>query len=108
METDPGEEIRVEVAYALSDNQTILELKVRKGCTALEAVELSGIRQQYPELQARELDMGVFSRPLNGITLPLPADYVLEEADRVEIYRPLEKDPKQARLDRIKQKKIKN
>jgi putative ubiquitin-RnfH superfamily antitoxin RatB of RatAB toxin-antitoxin module len=34
--------------------------------------------------------------------MPLPHEYVLRENDRVEIYRPLENDPRQARIDRVK------
>lgn len=97
--------IRVEVAFALPDRQEIIELLVRKGCTAEEAVKDSGIQEKFPEFSLDGLVCGIFSRPLNGKEMPLPADYVLEENDRVEIYRPLEKDPKQARLDRIRNKK---
>lgn len=97
----PGH-IRVEVAYALPSRQEIISLDVRSGCTAREAVALSGIDRLFPGLDLAHLDLGIFSRPLNGQALPLPDAYVLEAGDRVEIYRPLRKDPKQARLERAR------
>ena len=100
-DTDAGE-IRVEVAYAHPRRQVIVELTVSKGCTAREAVDLSGIAGQFPELSGQQLALGIFSRPLNGVELPLPEVYVLEAGDRVEIYRPLMMDPKQARLERAR------
>lgn len=100
--------IRVEVAYALPGRQRIVELEVKAGCTALEAVNQSGISRTFPELADKDLDLGIFSRPLNGTDLPLPGDYVLEAGDRVEIYRPLTMDPKEARLVRAKRKLDRN
>jgi len=94
--------INIEVAFALPQRQEIRELVVEQGCTASEAVAKSGILEKYASFLSPDSEpaMGIFSRPLNGVELPLPADYVLQENDRVEIYRPLEKDPKQARLER--------
>ena len=100
--------IKVEVAFALPDSQEVINFSVVKGCTAQQAVEKSGIHLKFPEIDFNNLTMGIFSRLLNGIELPLPADYVLEEEDRVEIYRPLLKDPKQARRDRAHKMQQKN
>lgn len=91
-------EIVVEVAYALPDRQKIIELRVEKGCTAYEAVRRSGITRDFPGIDLETADMGIFSRVMDGRTLPPPKEYVLEAHDRVEIYRPLQLDPKQARL----------
>lgn len=99
-----GERIAVEVAYALPARQAVIALKVPKGTTALEAIALSGIRERFPDVVVDEAALGIFSRPLNGVDLPLPADYVLAANDRVEIYRPLLTDPKQARLARARKK----
>lgn len=92
--------ITVEVAYARPERQRIVELQVKVGTTALEAVQLSGIVQEFPEIDLANANMGVFSKALDGKTLPLPQDYRLQERDRVEIYRPLLIDPKEARLAR--------
>ena len=97
--------IHVEVAFALPQRQMIIRLRVANGCTALEAVKKSAIDRKFPGVDFTHADMGIFSRPLNGIDLPRPEQYLLEDNDRVEIYRCLLKDPKQARLDRVQKKR---
>lgn len=97
-------EIEVEVAYATPERQEIVALRVAEGTTALEAVTTSGILDLFPEIDIASQPMGVFSKPLNGKGRPLPEEYVLQAGDRVEIYRPLQIDPKQARLERAKDK----
>lgn len=96
--------IRVEVAYALPQRQQLIALDVDAGTTALEAVRRSGILEQFPEIDPEHDAMGVFSTVLDGRVNPSPAEYVLREHDRVEIYRPLQIDPKQARLARAARK----
>ena len=96
------ETIQVEVAYATPEKQLILSVEVPEGATAREAVELSGIVDYFPDIEPDHSAMGIFSRPLNGKVLPTPDNYVLEPKDRVEIYRPLLLDPKQARLNRAR------
>jgi len=96
------ETIQVEVAYATPEKQLILSVEVPEGATAREAVELSGIVDHFPDIEPDQSAMGIFSRPLNGKVLPTPENYVLEPKDRVEIYRPLLLDPKQARLNRAR------
>ncbi len=97
--------IHVEVAFALPQRQMIISLRVAKGCTALDAVKQSAIDKKFPGVDFTGADMGIFSRPLNGVDLPRPEQYLLEDNDRVEIYRSLLKDPKQARLDRVQKKR---
>jgi putative ubiquitin-RnfH superfamily antitoxin RatB of RatAB toxin-antitoxin module len=97
---DAAAQLTVEVAYALPDRQRISTLQVQQGCTALQAVKLSGIALEFPEITPDTADMGIFSKSLDGKVLPLPDEYVLKPGDRVEIYRPLLADPKVARLQR--------
>ena len=92
--------ISVEVAFALPDQQQIIQLSVLPGTTALEAVIQSGIAVQFPIIKPDTAAMGIFSRVLDGRVNPTPAEYVLRAGDRVEVYRPLLLDPKQARLVR--------
>ena len=92
--------ISVEVAYALPERQCIKSLQVEAGCTALAAVIACGIVQDFPELDAATADLGIFSKNLDGLALPLPADYQLKAGDRVEIYRPLLAEPKAVRQQR--------
>lgn len=99
--------ITVEVAYALPERQRIIALEVVQGCTAYEAVLQSGILAEFPQIDPEQVDMGIFSHILDGKSLPLPKDYRLKPKDRVEIYRPLLLDPKQARLLRAERAKSK-
>ena len=87
-------EIRVEVAYALPGKQKIIALTVEQGCTARQAAEQSGIASQFDDIDLDAAKMGVFGKTVK------PANYVMREGDRVEIYRPLLVDPKQARKER--------
>lgn len=97
--------IKVEVVYATPGKQSIIEIEVPMGTTAYEAVEQSGITEEFPEIDMATNPMGIFSELMDGKKLPLPADYILQQKDRVEIYRPLTIDPKQARLARAAKKK---
>lgn len=87
--------MKVEVAYALPQQQRIIALEVEPGCTALAAAQRSGIDQLFPEIDWRSAVLGVFGRLLDA-----PAQYSLSEGERVEIYRPLLIDPKAVRKQR--------
>ncbi len=90
--------IMVEVAYARPDQQQIIELQVLPGCTIQDAIEQSGILQQYPEIRLDHNKVGIFGK-LNSLQTSLHA------GDRVEIYRPLLADPKAARKKRAAKSK---
>ncbi|WP_372739046.1 RnfH family protein [Neptunomonas sp.] len=89
------ETINVEVAYALPKEQKIIALKVEPGTTAYEAVKLSGIERMYPQINIESDAMGIFGKAIKD-----PKTTVLKEKQRVEIYRPLIADPKEARAKR--------
>jgi hypothetical protein len=88
--------INVEVAYALPDRQSLLRLSVPEGTTVEGAIELSGIRDEYPGLEVGAI--GIFSQKTS-------LDQVLREGDRVEIYRPLVADPREMRKKRARNEK---
>ena len=89
--------IEVEVAWATPERQRIVRLEVPRGTTAREAVKLSGIVDEFPEIDLETAVMGIFSRKLDGKRAPAPGEYVLKPRDRVEIYRPLQITPVEAR-----------
>ena len=89
--------IIVEVAYAEAGRQTLVELEVPEGTTVAQAIALSGIEATYPHINIREMQIGIF-----GTVVPRTA--LLGEGDRVEIYRPLTTDPKEARRRRSKRR----
>lgn len=84
--------LAIEVVYARPEEQVVIALSVPAGTTAAEAVERSGLAARFPEI-ADHPKLGVFGSPV-------PADTPLAAGDRVEIYRPLIADPKQARRGR--------
>ena len=86
------ETIEVEVAYAWPERQLILQVEVPRGTTAIEAVRLSGIEEQFPEIELGKNRLGVFGKLCKE-------DRLLIAGDRVEIYRPLIVDPRVARRE---------
>lgn len=94
------ETITVEVAYALPDKQKIIALLVEPGTTALQAAKRSGITQHFPALDLDTAPMGIFGQALGTKGLATAQHYELQPGDRVEIYRPLKADPKEARRKR--------
>ncbi|MEM7360656.1 MAG: RnfH family protein [Pseudomonadota bacterium] len=81
------------IAYATPEQQWVKELTVLRGTNAAELLQASGFLSEITALQgtnATELSLGVFAQPVE-------ADYLLEEGDRLEIYRPLVADPKEVR-----------
>jgi putative ubiquitin-RnfH superfamily antitoxin RatB of RatAB toxin-antitoxin module len=91
--------IHVEVAFARPDKQEIIGLDVKEGTSAVEAVKSSGIVTLFPEIDPDTNNMGIFGKAIKH-----PASHELRDGDRVEIYRPLQIDPKQARVNRAKKK----
>jgi len=87
--------IRVEVAYATVAKQVLLSIEVPRDCTVAEAIDLSAIRAEFPEIDPAPKTVGIFSRK---VTL----EHKLQDGDRVEIYRPLIADPKEMRKQRAK------
>lgn len=97
--------IRVEVAYALPHQQKIVALLVEPGTTAYQAVVRSGITQSFKGLDIETAKMGIFGQSLGSKGLKSAKEQVLQEGDRVEIYRPLTADPKDARRKRAEKAK---
>ena len=87
--------ITVEVAYALAHKQKIVQLQVSEGTTVREAALRSGLDAEFPELDLSESPLGIF-----GKGIARPQEHVLQDNDRVEIYRPLLADPKEVRKQR--------
>jgi putative ubiquitin-RnfH superfamily antitoxin RatB of RatAB toxin-antitoxin module len=83
-------ESSVEVAYALPDRQRVVRVPLREGMTAIDAVRAAALEREFPELGRRELALGIYGRRVEA-TQPL------RDGDRVEVYRPLKFDPREAR-----------
>ncbi len=89
--------LHVQVCFAKSDKQLLHDLNVSEGTTLHEAIRQSGIL-----LEALDIDLGTFRVGVYGKLKAL--DAVLQEGDRVEIYRPLIADPKESRRRRAQKK----
>jgi len=82
--------INIEVAYATPETQFLVSLDLPTPVTVGEAIRQSGVLKAFPELQLDSISVGIFSKASD-----LEAE--LSAGDRVEIYRPLQVDPKEAR-----------
>lgn len=87
--------IRCEVAYARPAQQTLVALEVESGTTIAQAIQLSDLLRRFPEINLAVQAVGVFAKR-RELT-----DKVCE-GDRIEIYRPLLIDPKEARRSKAK------
>lgn len=84
--------IEVEVVYAAVDRQVLLSVAVPSGDTVRAAVKGSGIGAHFPELDLDSCPLGIFGKAVAD-----PAVQLVQEGDRIEIYRPLLADPKEVR-----------
>jgi putative ubiquitin-RnfH superfamily antitoxin RatB of RatAB toxin-antitoxin module len=82
--------MRVEVAFALPDRQFLESIELAEGATVDDAIERSGLVRSFPGLEFDGQQAGVWGRPVSR-------SYVLSDGDRVELYRSLEMDPREAR-----------
>ena len=89
--------VRVEVAYVGPEGQWLVPLELPEGATASDAIERSGLREKLPPERFEPLKLGVFSTTVEP-------SRVLREGDRVELYRALAVDPKDARRARVAKK----
>ncbi len=91
--------MRVEVVYAMPLKQDVISLEVAVGATVGEALAASGMLARHPDIDVRVERLGVWGRPAT-------LDTLLREGDRVEIYRPLQVDPKEVRRRRAARKRV--
>lgn len=82
--------ISVEVVFAGKDRQVLLTLQLAAGARVDDAIKRACLREQFPNEPLDTLTAGIWGRPVERSAR-------LRNGDRVEIYRPLEVDPKEAR-----------
>lgn len=82
----------MEVVYATADDQRIVRVPFTRGLTAEGAARSSGLMDAFPEIAARPLVFGVFG-------VRVSARHPLAPGDRVEICRPLLRDPRDRRRE---------
>jgi putative ubiquitin-RnfH superfamily antitoxin RatB of RatAB toxin-antitoxin module len=85
----------VEVVFCPAPGQVdTVQLELPPGASLADALRASGLLGRHG-LVAEEASFGIWGRKQ-------PADTLLRERDRVELYRPLTVDPKEARRLRYK------
>jgi putative ubiquitin-RnfH superfamily antitoxin RatB of RatAB toxin-antitoxin module len=85
--------MNVGVCYAEADRQLWMRLEVPDGSDVKKTIELSGILEQFPEIDLSQQKVGLFGK----IT---KLDTQVNEGDRIEIYRKITADPKQVKRRR--------
>ena len=82
--------IRVAVALAFCDRQEVVELQMPEGSTVADAITQARLGERFANLDVGKLQAGIWSRAASLAS-------VLRDGDRVELYRALKADPKDAR-----------
>ena len=88
--------LEIEIVYGLADRQVLKSMTVTEGTTVREAALKSGLEVEFPELDLQQAPLGIFGKAVKDKT-------VLRDGDRIEVYRPLLIDPKEARRKRAGQ-----
>ena len=88
--------LEIEIVYGLADRQVLKSMTVAEGTTVREAALKSGLGVEFPELDLQQAPLGIFGKVVKDET-------VLRDGDRIEVYRPLLIDPKEARRKRAGQ-----
>lgn len=93
-----SEKIKVEVVFAYPDKVFLKKMELDQPLTVQNVILQSGVLQKFTEIDLRENKVGIFSRPAKLTDM-------VEDGDRIEIYRPLIADPKEMRRKRAEGQK---
>lgn len=97
----PGDNkvIQIEVVYGLAHKQKLLSLPVSENTTVEQAIIESGIISLFPEIDLAVNSVGIWNKVVK-------LDHIVEDLDRIEVYRPLIADPKEVRKRRAEKAKL--
>jgi putative ubiquitin-RnfH superfamily antitoxin RatB of RatAB toxin-antitoxin module len=90
--------LRVEVVYALPGRADTVALTLSTGATVLDALRASGLLERHPEIDLERQRIGICGEVVRS-------DARLRDGDRVEVYRPLVVEAKEARRRRALRKR---
>jgi putative ubiquitin-RnfH superfamily antitoxin RatB of RatAB toxin-antitoxin module len=82
--------ISIEVAFAMPEKQWLRALKIASSKSAGAAIDECGVREAFPEFDFDACAIGIWGREIDRSAL-------LRDGDRIEVYRALELDPREAR-----------
>ncbi|MFT5760124.1 MAG: putative ubiquitin-RnfH superfamily antitoxin RatB of RatAB toxin-antitoxin module [Alteromonadaceae bacterium] len=92
------EKINIEVVYGIPTSQKILAISVGNNTTIEEAINESGIKGFYNEIDLSVNKVGIWNRVAKLTD-------IVNDLDRIEIYRPMIADPKEVRKRRAEKAK---
>ena len=92
--------VTVSVVFISPDVEDVSDVQLSAPATVRDAIDAAGVLKRHPQLQLgnADIDAGIWGR---RCSLNQP----LKNGDRVEIYRPLVSDPKEARRLRVEQRR---
>ena len=90
---DNAQTITVQICCITPQQQFKQELILPIGSTIQQAILQSDLSKSCPQIDWQQLKIGIYSKIKS-------VDTVLKNADRIEIYRPLQVDPMLARRKR--------
>ena len=82
--------MQVEIVFALPERQVLLTVTVPEGAKVADVIAASGIARQFPDHDLTACQAGVWGQPVDR-------DRQVRDGDRIELLRPLEMDPREAR-----------
>ncbi len=97
-ERKSDEKIQIEIVYGVPNKQKLLTLMVDEGCSVEQAIHESGMLTLFNDIDLAVNKVGIWNRAVK-------LSNILEDLDRIEIYRPLIADPKEARKKRAEKAK---
>lgn len=101
VDSEPSNLMPIEVVYASADQSWLIPFEIEEGTTVQQAIVISGILEQCPDINLQTNKVGLFSKIVE-------LDVMLRAGDRIEIYRPLILEPKAARRLRAEKANQKN
>ncbi len=93
-----GAPVLIEIAYAEPDRAIVKSLRLAPGSCIADALRLAALDPDFSAVDLANSAVGIFGRQSGR-------EQLLHDGDRVEIYRPLATDPKDARRARAREAK---
>ncbi len=82
--------MNVELVFATLERQALVAVQVAAGSNVRDAVRISGLAEMFPDYAVADCRTGIWGQEVS-------ADRMVSEGDRIELYRPLIIDPREAR-----------
>ena len=86
----PLRSFEVEIAFATADRQSLRSVSVTSGDTVGAAIAKSGLCEEFAEYDIRGMAVGIWGHEVDRTR-------AVRKGDRIEVYRPLQLDPRDAR-----------